>query len=105
MSKRLFNRIQPLRADESGEISVIGYILLVTLVGIGMVVGLATFRDQLVQEFGDIAVGLENLDQSYSITIGTKTSEFDEDSDSFPTDPPEAEPDGISVTEPSTDEM
>jgi hypothetical protein len=29
-------------------------------------VGLVTFRNQIVQEFGDAAVSLENLDQSFS---------------------------------------
>ncbi len=28
--------------------------------------GLVTLRDQLAQEFGDLAVGLENLDQSFN---------------------------------------
>ena len=36
---------------------------------IGIIVGLVTFRDQLVQELGDGAAAIGNLNQSYSIAI------------------------------------
>ncbi len=41
-----------------------------------MIVGLATFRDQVVLHFNDAALALRSLDQSFSITIGTMTSSF-----------------------------
>jgi hypothetical protein len=52
--------------DERGITGAMGLLLLVTLVAIGAIVGLATLRDQIVQEMGDMAVALESLDQSYS---------------------------------------
>lgn len=61
--------ISRLRQDDAGMVQASSYILIVVLIGIGMVVGLGTFRDQVVQEFGDIAVSLESLDQSFSFTI------------------------------------
>lgn len=63
-------------AETSGSVDAASLVLLVTIVAIGVLCGAATFRDQLVQEFGDVAVDLEQLDQSYSITIGTVTSSF-----------------------------
>ena len=51
--------------DQRGFTSTLSTILLVTVVAIGAVVGLTTLRDQLVQELGDVATALENLDQSY----------------------------------------
>lgn len=60
--------------DTRAEISATGMILLVVLVCIGSIVGLTTVRDYVVQEFGDMAVGLENLDQSYSYMIEIDTN-------------------------------
>lgn len=62
--------------ETSGSVDAASFILLVTITALGILCGAATFRDQLVQEFGDIAIDLERLDQSYSITIGTVTSSF-----------------------------
>jgi Flp pilus assembly pilin Flp len=52
--------------DERGNVSVSSMLLLVVIVAIGAVVGLNTFRDQLVQQFGDVATALDHLDQSFS---------------------------------------
>jgi hypothetical protein len=41
-----------------------------------MVCGLATFRDKMAQELGDVASALEKIDQSYSFTVGTVTSQY-----------------------------
>ena len=41
-------------------------ILVITLLALGATVGLTSLRDQLVQEFGDVAQALENIDQSFS---------------------------------------
>ena len=51
--------------DQRGFSTALSTIMLATIVAIGAVVGLATLRDQLVQEFGDVATALENLDQSF----------------------------------------
>ena len=52
--------------DDDGETSTLSLILICALVAIGATVGLATLRDQFVQEFGDLGVAVESLDQSFS---------------------------------------
>ena len=46
------------------------------ILGLGMVVGLQTVRDAMIQELGDVAVALDHLDQSYSFTVGTVSSRY-----------------------------
>ncbi|MDA0586712.1 MAG: hypothetical protein O3C17_01755, partial [Planctomycetota bacterium] len=55
--------------DDAGVLSSIDYILFVTILTIGSVVGLATVRDGVMQEFGDIGVAIETLEQSYTVDI------------------------------------
>ncbi|HND52799.1 MAG TPA: hypothetical protein PLV92_10400 [Pirellulaceae bacterium] len=55
--------------DDRGESSFIAMILLTTIAAIGAIVGLVTLRDGIVQEFGDVAVALDALDQSISVTV------------------------------------
>lgn len=55
--------------DTHGQISLAMLILLVSIVCLGSIVGLATVRDYVVQEFGDAAVAIDRLDQSYSVEI------------------------------------
>ena len=43
------------------------WILLVTLLTIGIVGGIAAARDAIIDEFGDVAQAMLNLDQSYII--------------------------------------
>src|SRR5262245_7931692 len=45
------------------------WVLLVTLVTIGIVGGLAAARDAIIDELGDVAQGMMALDQSYTITF------------------------------------
>ena len=52
--------------DERGFSTVLSTIMLVTILALGAIVGLVTVRDQLVQEFGDVATALEQLDQSFN---------------------------------------
>ena len=59
--------------DEFGSVSVIDILLMGVIVGIGGLVGLATFRDHVVWHFGDAAAALSNLNQSYSVVIGATT--------------------------------
>lgn len=72
MMKRLLH-------DERGSVQSTEYILMITLLAIGGIVGLATLRDQLAQELADAGVALEQLDQSY--VIATPSATYD------PTDP------------------
>lgn len=68
--KRCFRQVlRWLYQDDAGSVHVLSYILIVAIIGIGIVVGLGTFRDQVVQEFGDVADSIESLDQSFSFTI------------------------------------
>ena len=52
--------------DEAGVMNSAELILISTLLIIGSIVGLATFRDQVVQEFGDLGLAVGNINQSYS---------------------------------------
>ena len=74
--------------DECGAVSALGMLLLTTIVALGAIVGLATFRDQVVQELGDVSLALQNLNQTYSTaSMGSFV-----DMGPFPTDPPGAPP-------------
>jgi len=42
------------------------WVLLVTIVVIGLVGGIATMRDAIIDEFGDTAEATLNIDQSYT---------------------------------------
>ena len=63
-------------SDEAGHVSAFSTVLMMTIVVIGIIPGVVTIRDQLVQEFGDVAGVLVNLDQSYSFTINGVTSVY-----------------------------
>jgi hypothetical protein len=93
-------------------------VLMTTIIVFGMIVGLATVRDQVVQEFGDVSVGIGALNQSYSFAgvpdldpnnppayppVGSSPgSSFDDKSDFcdvFGFDIPNSEPACINITE------
>lgn len=59
--------------DESGFIDAAHYLLMVTLISIGVIAGLSAIRDSVVQELGDFALGLENLDHSYTVNCSFGT--------------------------------
>lgn len=59
--------LQSLYADQRGTISAFGYLLITVIVAIGILAGVTTIRDQLVQELADFGLGLENLNQSYTV--------------------------------------
>ena len=54
--------------DDCGVISTTDLILLTTILGIGIIVGLVSLRNQVVQEFGDLGSAVGSLNQSYSYT-------------------------------------
>lgn len=58
-------------SDDQGFVVSSELILIATVIVLGAVVGLSTFREQLVQELGDAALGIGALDQSYSIDSTT----------------------------------
>lgn len=63
------NPIRKLWQDDRAMIDVAALILMLAILGIGTVAGLAVFRNQVVQEFGDAAVAIDSLDQSYEVDI------------------------------------
>ena len=54
--------------DQSGAIISAELILVVTILILGMVVGLTTLRDQVIQELGDVAIAIASVNQSYSFS-------------------------------------
>jgi hypothetical protein len=79
-------------------------LVLVSTIGVlGMIVGLTTIRDQVVQELGDVAAAFSDVNQSYywspilghhSSTAGSVFHDNLDDCDA-PGDPPLFEPAGI----------
>ena len=101
--------------DESGFVVSSELILISTILVIGLLVGLATLRDQIVQELADVGMAVGNLNQSYSVAGQTVEfggleftvagSTFEDESDfgegganENNEDDPGFEPAGISVT-------
>ncbi len=58
--KRLIYWLCRLRRDVRGAVFV-EYLLLLTLVGIGVIVGLATLKDSLVAELNDLAAAINAI--------------------------------------------
>lgn len=52
--------------DEAGFVISSELVLVATILVIGMIVGLATIRDQVVQELADVAGAISDVNQSYS---------------------------------------
>ncbi|WP_339731843.1 hypothetical protein [uncultured Gimesia sp.] len=82
--------------DESGSISPFATVLMMTILIVGILPGVVTLRDHIVQKFGDMAVALESIDQSYSYTVDGVTSEY-VDTNSL-TDPVGDAPAGLDLT-------
>jgi Flp pilus assembly pilin Flp len=55
-------------SDENGFVVSSELILVATLLVIGMVTGLSTVRDQVVQELGDVADAISEINNSYSFS-------------------------------------
>lgn len=69
-SMRLFWR------DQRGTIELSSWFALVVMVALGMIVGMSTLRNEITQQFGDVAQALEALDQSYSYSVNNVTSTY-----------------------------
>lgn len=52
--------------DEAGFIVSAELVLIATIMVIGLIVGMATVRDQVIQELADVAQAISNVNQSYS---------------------------------------
>jgi len=98
--------------DELGFIISAELVLVATILVIGMIVGLASLRDQVVQELGDVGAAISQIVQAYSwsgITghsssvAGSEHIDATDFCDETP-DEPFAGPVCISVSEPATSE-
>ena len=54
--------------DEAGFIVSAELVLIATILVIGMIVGLVSIRDQVVQELADVAAAISQINQSYSFS-------------------------------------
>jgi len=83
--------------DEAGFIVSAELVLIATILVLGMIVGLVSVRDQVVQELGDIALAFGRINTSYSFsgitghTSSTAGSLMDDANDwcDASTDPPD----------------
>ena len=106
--------LHQLWADEAGFVVSTELGLVATTLAIGMIVGLATVRDQVVQELGDFALAIGNVNQSYMYegvsghTSATAGSDFLDQTDfcepADGDDQPGDEPACITVEETPSDE-
>jgi len=104
--------LRRLYKDEDGVVAVSDYVLLATIVAIGTIVGLVTLRDAVIQELGDVGIGLENLQQNYTVSMtfatvsgGTTTTSFGYTTDDNPTEQSSGQSTaGIDLSIPATDE-
>jgi len=63
---KLQRLLRRLRSEDDGVLS-FEWILLITVVTIGIVGGISAVRDAVISELGDVAGGIVAVDQSYSI--------------------------------------
>ena len=61
--------------DERGFVNSAELILIATLAVIGLIVGLATFRDAVFQELADTGAAVGQVNQSYSVFVGNSTNQ------------------------------
>jgi hypothetical protein len=54
--------------DEAGFVVSAELVLIATILVLGMIVGLVSVRDQVVQELGDVALAFARINQSYSFS-------------------------------------
>ena len=57
--------------DQSGVVVSAELVIVATILVLGMIVGLTTVRDQVVQELGDLALAIASINQSYSFSGAT----------------------------------
>lgn len=65
------NIVRRIWNDDAGFVVSAELVLVSVILVIGMIVGLTTMRDQLVQEFGDMGLAVGALNQSYSFSGAT----------------------------------
>ncbi|MEW4456210.1 hypothetical protein AB1L30_26330 [Bremerella sp. JC817] len=65
----MLNVMKKLWNDERGFVNSTELILIATLAVLGLIVGLASLRDSVVQELGDSAAAVGQVNQSYSVFV------------------------------------
>lgn len=70
-------RFRRICRDQAGFVATTDLLLLTTIVVLGMIVGLVLFRNQVVQEFVDMAMAIGHLNHDYRYN-GTNDSTGDE---------------------------
>ncbi len=92
--------------DESGFINSANYLLLTTIICIGVIAGLTAIRDSVVQELGDLALGLEHLDHTYTVncSFGPSGTYGYIDNNLGPDDVPDEPPGCIEICLPADSE-
>jgi Flp pilus assembly pilin Flp len=93
--------------DEAGFVVSSELVLIATILVIGMVVGLHTVRNAVVQELGDVAMAIGAINQTYSFagatghsssTAGSQYADLDDFCDEGNQDVDAAEPACINVS-------
>jgi Flp pilus assembly pilin Flp len=62
---RMFSRLW---ADDLGAVVSAELVLVLTILVLGMIVGLTSLRDQIVQELADVGAAIAAVNQSYSFS-------------------------------------
>ncbi len=78
--------LQQVWQDEAGFVVSTELVLVATILVIGMVVGLATVRNAVVQELGDVALAIANTNQSFQYSGVTGRLDSSATAGSFFTD-------------------
>ena len=93
------NLLKRLWREDAGLVVTAEMIFGTALLVAGMIVGMVSLRDQVVQEFGDLSAALESLDQSFHVDGWASYDDPDTASD-----PEGQEPSGLSVQASPIDE-
>lgn len=82
----LKNLVWSVWSDDDGVLT-FEWVLLVTLLTVGIIGGIAAARDAIIDELGDVAEASINIDQSYSMagfpTLGIPSSEYEDEKAHF----------------------
>lgn len=70
------HRMNRIWREENGVLT-FEWILLITVLVIGIVGGLSAVRDALIDELGDVSEGVVSLDQSYWVNVPLQASIYD----------------------------
>jgi len=81
--------LRRLIACEQGAMQVAEYLLMGTVITLGVIVGLVSYRNSITLEYGDVAAAVDSLDQSYEYqftdfvggTATTRSPVFYDDTD------------------------